>query len=122
MSGKQVGKGLHLGSDPFDDHSVTRHARIVARGAPHLVESAVQPVAGPPTGVVGHPSRDPRRHVFGEGTYGGSVASLGPGAVAWAPWALCRSGLAVAVRQTGVVGVIDWALRDRWTGRIVVAQ
>ena len=33
-----------------------------------------------------------------------------------------RSGLAVAVRQTGVVGVIDWALRDRRTGRIVVAQ
>jgi hypothetical protein len=23
ISGKQVGKGLHLGSDPFDDHSVT---------------------------------------------------------------------------------------------------
>ncbi len=33
-----------------------------------------------------------------------------------------RSGLAVADRQTGVVGVIDWALRDRRTGRIVVAQ
>jgi hypothetical protein len=28
----------------------------------------------------------------------------------------------VAVRQTGVVGVVDWALRDRRTGRIVVAQ
>jgi hypothetical protein len=28
----------------------------------------------------------------------------------------------VAVRQTGGVGVIDWALRDRRTGRIVVAQ
>jgi hypothetical protein len=28
----------------------------------------------------------------------------------------------VAVRQTGEVGVIDWALRDRRTGRIVVAQ
>ena len=28
----------------------------------------------------------------------------------------------MAVRQTGVVGVIDWALRDRRTGRIVVAQ
>jgi hypothetical protein len=53
---------------------------------------------------------------------GASVASLGPGAVAWASGALCRSGLAVAVRQTGVVGVIDWALRDRRTGRIVVAQ
>jgi hypothetical protein len=25
-------------------------------------------------------------------------------------------------RQTGVVGVIDWALRDRGTGRMVVAQ
>jgi hypothetical protein len=25
-------------------------------------------------------------------------------------------------RQTGVVGAIDWALRDRRTGRIVVAQ
>jgi hypothetical protein len=35
--------------------------------------------------------------------------------------AVCRSGLAVAVRQTGV-GVIDWTLRDRRTGRIVVAQ
>ena len=28
----------------------------------------------------------------------------------------------MAVRQTGGVGVIDWALRDRRTGRIVVAQ
>jgi hypothetical protein len=28
----------------------------------------------------------------------------------------------VDVRQTGVVGVVDWALRDRRTGRIVVAQ
>ena len=28
----------------------------------------------------------------------------------------------MAVRHTGVVGVIDWALRDRRTGRIVVAQ
>lgn len=35
---------------------------------------------------------------------------------------LCRSGLAVAVRQTGLVGVVDWALRDRRTGRIVIAQ
>jgi hypothetical protein len=28
----------------------------------------------------------------------------------------------VAAGQTGVVGVVDWALRDRRTGRIVVAQ
>jgi hypothetical protein len=28
----------------------------------------------------------------------------------------------VGARQTGVVGAIDWALRDRRTGRIVVAQ
>lgn len=28
----------------------------------------------------------------------------------------------MAVRQTGVVGVVDWALHDRGTGRIVVAQ
>ena len=28
----------------------------------------------------------------------------------------------MAVGQTGVVGVVDWALRDRGTGRIVVAQ
>jgi hypothetical protein len=28
----------------------------------------------------------------------------------------------VAVGQTGVVGVVDWALRDRGTGRIVVAH
>ena len=50
--------------------------------------------------------------------------SLPSGQVLWqgAPGALCRSGLAVAVRQTGVVGVVDWALRDRRTGRIVVAQ
>jgi hypothetical protein len=32
------------------------------------------------------------------------------------------SELAVTVRQTGAVGVIDWALRDRRNGRIVVAQ
>jgi hypothetical protein len=38
------------------------------------------------------------------------------------PRARYRSGHGVAVRQTGVVGVIDWALRDRGTGRIVVAQ
>ena len=28
----------------------------------------------------------------------------------------------MAVRQTGVVGVVGWALRDRRTGRIVIAQ
>lgn len=32
------------------------------------------------------------------------------------------AGLRVAVRHTGVVRVIDWALRDRRTGRIVIAQ
>src|SRR5688572_13531562 len=33
-----------------------------------------------------------------------------------------RCGSVVAVGETGVVGVVDWALRDRRTGRIVVAQ
>jgi hypothetical protein len=47
--------------------------------------------------------------------------SLPSSRVLWqGPGALCRSGFAVAVRQTGVVGVVDWALRDRRTGRIVV--
>jgi hypothetical protein len=39
------------------------------------------------------PSREPRRHVSGEGTYGASVASLGPGAVAGDPWAIGRGGV-----------------------------
>jgi hypothetical protein len=33
-----------------------------------------------------------------------------------------ESGFAVAVRQTGLMEAVDWALRDRRTGHIVVAQ
>jgi hypothetical protein len=56
---------------------VTRHAGIVARGDAPLVESAVQPVAGPPTGDWGQASTWPLARssrlyvaqVLGEGRY-----------------------------------------------------
>jgi hypothetical protein len=56
MRGKQVGKGLHLGSHPIDDHSVTGHARIVARGDAVSRRQSRSAVAGLPTGVPGHPT------------------------------------------------------------------
>jgi hypothetical protein len=61
--------------------------------------------------------------VTSSGRARGGRRSLPSGRVLWrGSGALCGGGLAVAVRQAGVVGVIDWALRDRGTGRIVVAQ
>ena len=81
----------------------------------HIVVYPPEPaVWGTPSGT--HAVTSPGRQVWGVGRFP-RARCCGRGSVA-----LCRRGLAVAVRQTGVVGVIDWALRDRGTGRIVVAQ